>query len=785
MTLTKELCRCNAAVAALVIAGAILAFTSRAAAQDLDDDDPSGRVARLAYMQGSVSLEPAGESDWVEAVSNRPLTIGDRLWTDRGSRAELQLGSAAIRLDSNTDFSFLNLDDRSTQIQLAAGALNIRVRWLDRDEFFEVDTPNQAFWVTQPGRYRVEASDDGTYTVVSVREGEGQSTGNGQNYSLHAGQRWTFSGTDPLTADVAEIGGPDEFDNWAYSRERRFDDSRSAQYVSRDVVGYDDLDDYGEWRDDREYGHVWFPSQVESGWAPYRAGHWDWIAPWGWTWVDDAPWGYAPFHYGRWVFVGQRWGWVAGPPSVRPVYAPALVAFLGSGAGFGENVGWFPLAPHEVYVPWYRVSRRYVERVNETNTSVSTTTITNVYNTTIVQRTTNITNVTYVNRNVQGAVTAVPQRTFVSAQPVARAVVAVNSQQVVSAPVTAKVSLAPTRQSVLGARANTANRVTAPPPAIRNRQVVAKTAPPPPPIAFDKQQQAMSQHPGEPPSRRELQNTRPAAMAEAYPAVKMAPPGKPATPNVGRPANQPSPPRNRPNASEAGQPANNAPPNEPATTAPEERPANRPSTRPESNRRDETPSPQPNRRPQPQPTRPEATPDNERNQPEPRRAEPNRPEPKNQPEPRSAEPNPPEPSNPSGAPKRNDRMPVPSPENRTEPNRPSSVEPDNRPERALPNEPPGRSERPTLEQPNNPKANEKPDSPKSKPNSPAEAPKQSERNNPPASKPNPSRPSQAREPQTAEERKQQEQERRKKEQQQKRQQQKEQQQEEQQKPPDQ
>lgn len=153
MTVKKKLYGLSAAVAALVIVVAVLAIVPKIGAQDAYEDDPSGRVARLAYMQGSVSLEPAGESDWVEAVSNRPLTIGDRLWTDRGSRAELQLGSAAIRLDSNTDFSFLNLDDRSTQIQLAAGALNIRVRWLDRDEIFEIDTPNQAFWVTQPGPF--------------------------------------------------------------------------------------------------------------------------------------------------------------------------------------------------------------------------------------------------------------------------------------------------------------------------------------------------------------------------------------------------------------------------------------------------------------------------------------------------------------------------------------------------------------------------------------------------------------------------------------------------------
>lgn len=142
------------------------------------------------------------------------------------------------------------------------------MRRLDRDDVFEIDTPNQAFSVTQPGSYRVKASEDGNYTVVSVRQGEGESTGNGQNFTLHAGQKGTFSGTDSLTADVVQIGRPDEFDNWAYTREHRHDNSRSAQYVSHDVVGYDDLDDNGDWRDDSNYGHVWFPNRVAAGWRP-------------------------------------------------------------------------------------------------------------------------------------------------------------------------------------------------------------------------------------------------------------------------------------------------------------------------------------------------------------------------------------------------------------------------------------------------------------------------------------------------------------------------------------
>src|SRR5467141_2890744 len=467
-------------VLGLVLATMVLPIRVAAQDQYQQQDDPPSRVARIGYMEGSVSFQPAGETEWVQAVPNRPMTTGDKIWADKDSRAELQLGSAVIRLSANSGFSFLNLDDRTAQIQLTSGTLNVRVRRLDRNDVFEIDTPNQAFSVYEPGSYRVEASEDGTYTVVSIREGGGESTGNGQTYTVHSGQRVTFSGTDSLNADVLEISGADQFDNWAYNRDHRHEGSRSAQYLSRDVVGYEDLDDNGDWRDDSNYGHVWFPNRVEAGWAPYHNGHWAWVAPWGWTWVDDAPWGYAPFHYGRWVSVSGRWGWVAGPVDVAPVYAPALVVFVGGGRGIGVgvDVGWFPLGPREVYVPSYNVSREYVNRVNVSNTTVNTTTVTNVYNTTIVNNNnttnTNITNVNYANRNVQGAVTAVPQRAFVSAQPVARAAVKMDARQMASAPVTTRVALAPSRESVLGAHANTANHVTAPPAAVANRQVIAK-----------------------------------------------------------------------------------------------------------------------------------------------------------------------------------------------------------------------------------------------------------------------------------------------------------------------
>jgi hypothetical protein len=653
-------------VLALALSTAVLPI--RATAQDDNQqDDPPTRVARLGYMEGSVSFQPAGEDDWVEAVPNRPMTTGDKLWADKDSRAELQLGSAVIRLSESTGVSFLNLDDHTVQLQVSSGAISVRVRRLDQDDDFEVDTPNLAFTISEPGSYRLNASEDGTYTVVALRGGGGQATGNGQTYTLHAGQQGTFSGTDSLNADVEDIGGPDQFDNWAYGRDHRYDVSASAHYLAPNVVGFEDLDDNGDWRDDPNYGHIWFP-RTEVGWAPYHTGHWDWIAPWGYTWVDDTSWGYAPFHYGRWVVVGGHWGWIAGPVNVQAVYAPALVVFIGGGpGGWGGNVGWFPLGPREVYIPPYQVSRGYMNQVNISNTTVNITTVTNVYNTTIINHTTNITNITYANRNVQGAVMVVPQRAFASAQPVAHVAVAINAQQLASAPVSARVAVVPTQQAVLGAKASTAGHVTAPPAAVMNRQVIAKKMPPPPPVPFAKQQQALAAHPGQPVAPRELQSLRPTGAA-ARPMVKVAPPGKPATPTAGRPGN---PPGNQPNPVRPGQPPANQPMNRPPTQqAPNQPPAtltepnrppaaqpNRPAPAPQNNRpappqnnhpetnRPPAGQPQTNRPTQPNNPEPPAPnnhpPAAQPNRPEPARPEPSRPEPKpNQPSPRPQTPPP-------------------------------------------------------------------------------------------------------------------------------------------------
>src|SRR5690606_5989093 len=129
---------------------------------------------------------------------------------------------------------------------------------------------------------------------------------------------------------LAAIAPRDEFESWANERDQRAERAQSARYVSNDVIGYEDLDDNGEWVSEPGYGHVWRPLHVASDWAPYRYGQWSWISPWGWTWIDDARWGFAPFHYGRWAQLRQRWYWVPGPRHLRPVYAPALVGWTGA-----------------------------------------------------------------------------------------------------------------------------------------------------------------------------------------------------------------------------------------------------------------------------------------------------------------------------------------------------------------------------------------------------------------------------------------------------------------------
>ena len=358
--------------------------------------DPPGRVARMNLAEGPVSFALAGTGDprWTPALLNRPLTAGDRLWTGQRARSELHIGSTAVRLGEQTSLDFLELDDDTTQLRLAQGTMKLRVRKLFDGQRIEVNTPNLAFVITQPGDYRIDANPGNNLTAgttrVVVQQGAGTIYGDdGAQVNIASGQQANFTDTQLTPAGPAPEM-QDGFDAWAHQRDRLEDQSVSARYVPREVIGYQQLDSYGDWSQDPTYGAVWLPRAVPVNWAPYRDGHWSWIAPWGWTWVDDAPWGFAPFHYGRWAQIGPRWGWVPGQLSARPVYAPALVAFIGGNAGgvnwnvaIGQQaarpgLGWFPLAPGEAFRPAYQHSPRYVTNVNH-NIVVNNINVTNNY----------------------------------------------------------------------------------------------------------------------------------------------------------------------------------------------------------------------------------------------------------------------------------------------------------------------------------------------------------------------------------------------------------------------
>jgi hypothetical protein len=391
------------------------------------EEDPPGRVARVNLLDGRGAMEPAGTQDWVDDLLNRPLTGGDKVWIDAGARAEMHIGSTALRLGAGTAVQIMAVDDRLVRLRVTAGSVSVRLRFLDEDERFEIETPAGDIYLLQPGGYRLDVDDRDERAHLAVWSGRAEARGGGGSRILHGNEAVELIGGDDPALEAAAAAAPDSLDLWAEDRDHREDESRAARYVSRDVVGYEELDGYGDWVVDPMYGSVWVPQVVVVDWAPYRFGHWAWIGLWGWTWIDDAPWGFAPCHYGRWVHAGRRWAWAPGPREVRrPVFAPALVAWRGDRyprrEGRDEHaprVGWVPLGYNEIYEPPFRASHNYLRAANLSNTRLGHADVDRYIDARQragdqrPQR-------HYANENVPGALTTVSRDTFVGARPVAR-----------------------------------------------------------------------------------------------------------------------------------------------------------------------------------------------------------------------------------------------------------------------------------------------------------------------------------------------------------------------------
>ena len=516
-----------------------------------DIGDPPARVARISYLQGSVSFQPAGDTGWSEATLNYTVTTGDRLYTEQASRAELEVSELAVRLSDATDLTVSDLTDHAIQLGLASGTLRVSIRQRPPDDSVEVDTPNGALTLLEPGQYRVDIAADST-TVVTVDRGGLTVSGGGVSTALQGGDAVRLSGTDPIQISNVVPLEQDAFDRWSADRDRRLVSSLSAQYVSPDVPGYEDLDDAGRWDESAEYGPVWYPAGLPAGWVPYRFGHWAWVDPWGWTWIDAKPWGFAPFHYGRWVFGGSAWGWVPGSLAEPPCYAPALVAFVdGSQVAFSVGVqAWFPLGPNEPYYRWYHHGGEYLRRVNAPVIS-NVTTIVNV---------TNITAIHYRNRDV--ATTAVPTPTFRGGQPIAPRNVRLTPEQLARAPIAPHPSVVPAASAASGGRP--APAPAAPRPAritgavqrpaaspARAAPLVTRRPPPPANPPFATRQRAMQAHPGRPLEPQQVENLRAGRPAgpmrdqefppHSAPAPRAAPASRPSARPAARAAPRPGP----------------------------------------------------------------------------------------------------------------------------------------------------------------------------------------------------------------------------------------------------
>jgi hypothetical protein len=422
-----------------VLIGVLPAFAQEA---------PPARVGRVSFVAGQLGFHLAGETAWSAAKVNYPVATGGSFWTDPKSRAELRIGSRTISFAGDTVLDVTKLDQQVMQLAVPQGRINLRVRTLLEGESIEIDLPRGAVWILQPGIYDIDSGGPDQPERIAVFEGSARFVGGTLDVAVNAGDAAIISGTQTLTA-ATERATTDDFTKWCRSRD--YDERRLAApyHVSPQMTGYEELDEYGSWRAVPQYGEVWFPRRVASGWAPYREGHWVWVEPWGWSWVDDEPWGFAPFHYGRWAMVEDQWAWVPGEFVPMPVYAPALVAFVGEpGVGYwdapsvGPAVGWFPLAPGEVYWPSYTRNVNYIRNVNITNVNV----------TTINQITSaggsrgsadpppQVASQTFANRN---AATIVPARVFANAAPVAPAARQIPQQIVQQAVKQAPVSVRP------------------------------------------------------------------------------------------------------------------------------------------------------------------------------------------------------------------------------------------------------------------------------------------------------------------------------------------------------
>lgn len=336
-------------------------------------DDPPARAGRVAGLDGQAWwLEPES-GQWQPLLLNQTLGPGERLRSAPQARLSLRIGSTSLWLDGDSELLLRRLDDEAVELQLLRGSLALRLRQRELLDEFRVFTREGDVTAEREGLYRVEQLARAGGSRVQSWEGRLRF----EWREREAGDPvWLSSGEQ---AELWWSGGPraerqalqrDVFGDWGLAQSRAEGPYQAWNHVSPEMTGAEVLDAYGQWEQHPEHGVLWVPSAVAPDWEPYRQGRWLWSVRWGWTWVDAAPWGFAPFHYGRWLRWGGRWCWAPGAYTGRPVYAPALVGWgAGRAPGWSRHQppppGWQALGPRQPYVPHYRHSPGYGQRLND------------------------------------------------------------------------------------------------------------------------------------------------------------------------------------------------------------------------------------------------------------------------------------------------------------------------------------------------------------------------------------------------------------------------------------
>jgi hypothetical protein len=348
-----------AIIAILMALGFVPALSTPSRAQDAAQEPP-GRVGRLVLIDGTVSYHTADQNYWQRARRNYPVTTGQSFWTEPNSHAAIDIATNRIYLDGSTELDISALDDATAQFSLPEGAVLLVLDALAQGSPFQVQMARAAVTVSTAGRYELIAGDTEHASQVTVFNGSAHVSGNGFELDVHAGETAVISGAESIHAEVRAAGAADAFVAWVEAQERPH--RRHAPAVASAMTGAAELAAYGAWARAAGYGDIWYPD-VPAGWAPYREGYWAWVEPWGWSWIDEEAWGFAPFHYGRWRMIDDRWAWIPGNEADEPVdaiYAPALVTFFTA----ADTCAWVPLGPDEAYVPPYPVPLRYFHRIN-------------------------------------------------------------------------------------------------------------------------------------------------------------------------------------------------------------------------------------------------------------------------------------------------------------------------------------------------------------------------------------------------------------------------------------